>query len=114
MAASGTTRYGNGTGWGGAAKGASSAQSHDFEGRPGAGRRNFSQEGEARAERRARHVEEMCEILYGIAHNAYEPGLRIQAADKLLNRIEGLPVAKTEQGGTTTIIIEGGLPQRPR
>jgi hypothetical protein len=56
----------------------------------------------------------MCEILYGIAHNAYEPGLRIQAADKLLNRIEGLPVAKTEQGGTTTIIIEGGLPQRPR
>jgi hypothetical protein len=56
----------------------------------------------------------MCEILYEIAHNANETGLRIQAADKLLNRIEGLPVAKTEQDGVTKITIEGGLPEFPR
>jgi hypothetical protein len=54
----------------------------------------------------------MCEILYEIAHNANETGgLRIQAADKLLNRIEGAPVAK-EQDTVTKIIIEGGLPPR--
>jgi hypothetical protein len=54
----------------------------------------------------------MCEVLYEIAHNANETGLRIQAADKLLNRLDGSPVARTEQGGdgTLKIVIEGGLP----
>ena len=101
-------------GWGGPARGASSAKRHDLEGQPGPGRRNFSQEGEERAERRARHADEMCEILYEIAHNVNENvGLRIQAADKLLNRIEGPPM-RHEANGTNEvrIVIEGGLPNR--
>jgi hypothetical protein len=103
-----------GHGWGGPARGASRAKRHELQGQCGPGRGSFSREGEARAERRARHVAEMCEILYEIAHNADEPGsLRIQAADKLLDRIEGRPGLKPDDvRDPIQIIIEGGLPSR--
>jgi len=103
-----------GVGWGGPARGASRATRHDLGDQPGPGRRNFSQEGEQRAERRARHADEMREILYEIAHNPNESaGLRIHAADKLLNRIEGTPIRRETNGtNEVRIVIEGGLPDR--
>ena len=106
-------RRGNGTGWGGPRKGSGSgSQRHEFT-EPGPGRGNFTIEGEDRATRRARHAEEMCEILYKVAHNAEQPSLRIQAADKLLDRIEGRPGPKRDDvRDPIQIIIEGGLPSR--
>lgn len=82
-------------GWGGEAKGCGNGKKrHDFGGKAGPGRGHYSIEGEARVARHERHAEEMREILYEVAHTAEQPSLQIQAADKLLNRIEGLPVAK--------------------
>ncbi|MHB1770093.1 MAG: hypothetical protein ACYCPH_03425 [Minisyncoccota bacterium] len=115
MAASSTTRHGNGSsgpGWGGPARGAGNGSPRHKFTEPGPGRGYYSIAGEVRAEQHARHAEEMREILYDIAHTAQEPNLQIQAAVHLLNRIEGLPVAKTEQPGEVKITIEGGLPRR--
>ena len=87
-------RIGKGAGWGGPAKGpGSDAPRHEFEG-PGPGRGNYSKDGEARLERQARHAEEMKEILYGLAHDASREETRMNASEKLLNRIEGLPVQR--------------------
>lgn len=47
--------------------------------------------GRQRAEQRA---EELRELLYGIATDVEQPGMvRVSAADKLLDRLEGKPVA---------------------
>lgn len=72
---------------------------------PGPDHGHYSIEGEARAARQERHAEEMREILYDVAHTAQEPNLRIQVADKLLNRIEGLPVAKEVSTETDAISL---------
>lgn len=57
--------------------------------------RAFSIEDEARTARNERHAEEMRELYHVVAH---DPGERttiwLSAATHLLNRIEGLPVAK--------------------
>jgi len=82
-------------GWGGQAKGAGNGKGkQNFKGAgPGAG--NFAIDGEARAEREARHAQEMREFYYDVAHNPEEPTPnRISAATHLLSRIEGLPVQK--------------------
>ncbi len=48
-----------------------------------------------------------------IAHSAEQPNLRIQAADKLLDRIGGRPAPKSgDVVDPVQIIIEGGLPKR--
>jgi len=79
---------------------------------PGPGRGRYTVAGEARAARRERLADEMCEILYTIAHTAEQPSLRIQAADKLLDRIEGRPAIKSSDVvDPIQIIIEGGLPK---
>lgn len=84
----------NGPGWGGPAKGTSASKRHEFYS-PGPGRGHYSQRGEARTERQARHAEEMHQILYEFAHDAKKAdAIRISAATHLLNRIEGLPIAK--------------------
>jgi hypothetical protein len=107
------TRKGNGAGWGGPRKGSGDGNSRNEFESAGPGRGKFSIEGEDRATRRARHAEEMCEVLYIVAHNAEQPGLRIQAADKLLDRIEGRPGPKRDEvRDPIQIIIEGGLPSR--
>ncbi len=85
---------GKGAGWGGPAKGEGHiAPRHEFDG-PGPGRGHYSKEGEQRLERQARHAEEMKEILYGLAHEAGREETRMNASEKLLNRIEGLPVQR--------------------
>ena len=104
-----------GPGWGGQARGASGAKRHDLQGQSGPGRGMFSQEGEERAERRARYAEEMCELYYTFAKDPEQPTMvRISAATHLLNRLDGLPIAKTEQIAEAKIVIEGGLPKRPQ
>jgi hypothetical protein len=97
MATSSTTRHGNGSGgegWGGPPKGPGSKKpKHDFDGTPGPGRGKFSVTGEARKEQTYRRVETLMELLWEIANNGKEPTpARINAANHLLNRIQGLPV----------------------
>ena len=89
-------KRGNGAGWGGPAKGAHPAKpAHSFDGKPGPGRGHYSIDGEGRLERQARHAEEMRQILYGLATApTAEDNIRMQSSEKLLNRLEGLPVQK--------------------
>ena len=103
----------NGRGWGGVARGASVSRRHKLTG-AGPGRGNFSVAGEAREQRNERIAEEMCELYYSIALDVRQPSMvRVHAAERLLNRIEGTPV-KRETNGTNEvrIVIEGGLPDR--
>ena len=93
---SGARRKGNGAGWGGPAKGTHPPKPrHDFDKQAGPGRGHYSVEGEARLERQARHAEVMKQILFGVATSEVaDDGVRVQAAEKMLNRLEGLPVQK--------------------
>jgi len=85
---------GKGEGWGGPPKGpGSGSERHTFAG-AGPGRGNYTKEGEARLERQTRHAEEMKELLYELAHGGVREETRMNAAEKLLNRIEGLPVQR--------------------
>lgn len=86
-------KIGNGAGWGGPARGAGSSS----ESLPLIGRERelptveAQMTGRQRAEQRA---EELRELLYGIATDVEQPGMvRVSAADKLLDRLEGKPVA---------------------
>jgi hypothetical protein len=92
-----TTRHGNGAGgpgWGGPAKGASSSRRKPLT-KAGPGRGRYTVAGEQRHERRERWIEEMCELYYVFAHDPNEPApTRSSAATHLLNRLDGLPVAK--------------------
>lgn len=82
MARSSTTRVGNGEGWGGPANGASTSR---FQ--PGESGGGHLPENRAKAASRA---EEMRDVLYGIATNKKAHAMvRVNAADKLLDRIEG-------------------------
>lgn len=89
------TSGGNGAGWGGPAKGpGNGSPRHKFTA-PGPGRGRYSIEGEIRSARRERHAEEMLELYYALAHDPEESAtIRLTAATHLLNRIDGLPVAK--------------------
>lgn len=84
----------NGEGWGGPAKGASDkGQRPAFVGTPGPGRGKFSVAGEAKKEQTYRRVETLMQLLWDIANNEKEvTASRINAAQHLLNRIQGLPV----------------------
>jgi hypothetical protein len=92
-----TTRHGNGAGgpgWGGPAKGASTARRKPLA-KAGPGRGYFSAAGEERRERQERLIEELCALYWAFAHDPNEPApTRISAATHLLNRLDGLPVAK--------------------
>jgi hypothetical protein len=83
-------------GYGGPAKGKGNGNPrHDFDKKPGPGRGHYSLDGEGRLERQARHAEEMREILYGLASaETVEDSTRMHASEKLLNRLEGLPIQK--------------------
>lgn len=72
----------------------------------------FSVAGEERRARDERHAEEMRGVLYREAHTAEYANVRIMAADKYLNRLEGLPKAKADdaEDNRNIIIIHGGLP----
>lgn len=101
-----TTRHGNGgggkAGWGGPAKGPGNGnprKSFD-ENTPRPGRGHFSIAGEARVDRESRHMEEMKEILYDAAHDAENETNRLLAAEKLMNRIEGMPIHKVLSAAT--------------
>ena len=68
-----------------------SAPRYDFRGKPGPGRGHFSKKGAWRT----RRADEMERILYEIATDpAANSAVRIIAADKLLDRIEGKPRQK--------------------
>jgi len=85
----------NGPGWGGPAKGASIKPKRPALGTPGPGRGHYSVAGEERRERKERLAEEMCELYYTFAHDPEQPTMvRLSAATHLLNRIDGLAVAK--------------------
>jgi hypothetical protein len=91
-------KQGNGAGWGGPAKGAGKKTSRYVFGKAGPGRGHFSIAGEQRMERESRQAQEMRELLYGFAtDDEREDAIRLQAANKLLDRIEGLPVQKIVQ-----------------
>ena len=80
----------------------------------GPGRGRFSIEGEARQDREERHSEEMREVLYTIARDANAPEMvRLHAADKMLDRIEGRPIARDANSDAKElrVVIEGGLPR---
>jgi hypothetical protein len=71
---------------------------------------------EERKERNERWQEEMLQFYYDIAmgKTAATPN-QIAAATHLLNRLDGLPVVKTDKPTEgVKIIIEGGLPPRPQ
>lgn len=89
------TRVGNGAGWGGPAKGASSKPKPMLPVGPGPGRGRYSIKGEERSARIARHAEEMRALLYRFANSSLvKPETRIAAATHLMNRNEGMPIAK--------------------
>lgn len=70
---------------------------------------------EDRQQRNERWREEMLELYHGLASNPKNPDTtRLSAATHLLNRLDGLPVAKADQPDEVTITIVGGLPERPR
>lgn len=78
---------------------------------PGPGRGHFSIAGEARCKRNERLAEEMCE--FAIAQDAAAPPMvRVHAAERLLNRIEGPPIRCEADTTNDRIVIEGGLPAR--
>lgn len=85
----------NGTGWGGMARGAHPAKLRFRFPTPGPGRsRGYSVVGEARRDRDERIAEEMRELYYAFATDPEKPdSIRLSAADHLLDRIEGKPVA---------------------
>lgn len=57
--------------------------------------RETARAGEQKRERNERHAEEMRELYYTFAHDPEQPAMmRLSAATHLLNRIDGLPVAK--------------------
>jgi hypothetical protein len=101
---------GQGPGWGGPAKGASKKKDRPLLKTAGPGRGHVNED---RAARNERWREEMFGLYYGLASNAEKPDMtRIQAATHLLNRLDGLPVAKPDAAGTEVkITIEGGLPR---
>lgn len=87
-------------GWGGPAKGKGAVKpAYVFDGKPGPGRGNFSIAGEERKEQKNRRVESLYGFLWDLV---FEPtkdssltaAVRATAADKLLNRLEGLPVQR--------------------
>ena len=100
----------NGVGWGGPAKGASTKGDRPLlQGGPGRGHVN-----EDRQKRNERWSEEMLGLYHGIASDPNKPdATRLSAATHLLNRLDGLPVAKPDQPGKVEIVIHGGLPRRP-
>ena len=100
MPASSGTRYGNGAGWGGPAKGAGSAAPSFTTGAgeptrekgPGPGRGHISEATAAKRAADAERGEEMRRVLRDIAVAGRSEMARVQAAQALLNRIEGMPV----------------------
>ena len=106
-------RLGNGSGqgrsWGGPAKGAHPAKPrHDFDKQAGPGRGHYSVAGEGRLERQARHSEICKEVLFGlVADPITEDNVRVQAATKLLDRLEGLPVQRVLTAETDPISMMG-------
>lgn len=101
------TRHGNGAGWGGPAKGAGAPVRPPFE--PGNPTRVTMTFAEARAmngDKPSKHAmrkaldeqraEEMRQLLYDIATKGEAEANRLNAATKLLDRIEGMPVAKQQ------------------
>ncbi|MHB8406223.1 MAG: hypothetical protein ACYDCJ_12450 [Gammaproteobacteria bacterium] len=80
---------------------------------PGPGRGHVSPAAEERRARNDRWQEEMLQFYYEIV-SADRPATpnQISAATHLLNRLAGLPVAKSEGSLETKIVVEGGLPKR--
>lgn len=101
---------GQGPGWGGPAKGASKKGDRPLLKVAGPGRGHVNEDRKARDER---WREEMLQLYHGLATDDDTPAnTRIQAATHLLNRLDGLPVAKTEAEGKVEITLHGGLPPR--
>lgn len=98
-------RTATGMGWGGPAKGAGNGKPrHEFDKAPGPGRGHYSLEGEARLERQARHAEEMRQVLYGLATSEVaEDNIRMQSSEKMLNRLEGMPIQKVVTAETDPV-----------
>lgn len=99
---------GNGAGWGGPAKGPGKKTDRPLlRGGPGRGHVN-----EDRLQRNERWKEEMLTLYHDFASDEEKAdATRLSAATHLLNRLDGLPVAKTEvsEPQEIRITIEGGL-----
>jgi hypothetical protein len=93
---------GNGAGWGGPAQGPGNGKERKLSG-PGPGRAQYSQAGEARLERQARHAELMKQVLFDLALDSEKDEVRMNASAKLLDRIEGLPVQRILNAETDPI-----------
>ncbi len=91
MATSSTTRRGNGAGWGGPARGASTSRI-----KPGDpdGIQTMSNDAEVKA-RAAQRVEALKDHLFGLATKAERQETQLAAAVAYLNRVEGMPIART-------------------
>jgi len=94
------TRRGNGAGsgeasgegWGGPAKGASAEDADRPLQRGGPGRGHVNEERQARNER---WVEEILQFYYAVMMGKKVSGNQLSSATHLINRIEGMPIAKT-------------------
>lgn len=91
MAASSTTRRGNGAGWGGPARGASASRI-----KPGDpdGIQAMVNDPDVKAKAAAR-VEALKDHLFGLATGAERQETQLAAAVAYLNRVEGMPIART-------------------
>lgn len=93
MAASSTTRRGNGAGWGGPAKGASTARI-----KPGDpdGIQAMSNDAEVKALADARRLKVMAFYERVVDNEAETTPNRLNAGDKLLDRIDGKPMQRQD------------------
>ena len=97
MARSSTTRHGTGAGWGGPAKGASKSRLKPRgDAESDRIRREQNSKSAPIVQRREAVAEEMRQVLYDLALKAEAETVRANAADKLLDRLEGKPVQKQD------------------
>ena len=91
MAASSTTRRGNGAGWGGPAKGASTSRI-----KPGDpdGIQAMSNDADVKA-RAQQRIEALKDHLFSLATGAQREETQLAAAVAYLNREQGMPIART-------------------
>jgi len=99
------TRRGNGPGWGGPARGASTGGGarNGFETGntigAGGGRGNKSEAGEAKRARDEKRAQKLKDALFTLATGAEREETRVRACEAWLNRHEGMPIAKQQISG---------------
>ena len=109
MGESSATRHGNGSGWGGPAKGAGNGNPRSQDAGRDAWTMGMPGDAEAKEAKRVERVERMKGILVEIAEDDGQPAsARVNAAVAYLNREEGMPVQQNvnRQDGGIEVIVQ--------